>query len=238
MSIRQIFLDTETTGLDPQKGHRLIEVAAVELIDRRFTGNHFHYYVNPERAVDKEAQQVHGISTEFLKDKPLFANIAKELWAYLGGAELIIHNAPFDLGFLNHEFQQLGENFIKVEEYCSILDTLVMARQKHRGAKNNLDALCKRYEIDISERTLHGALLDAQLLGKVYLAMTSGQMDLLGALQESAKESFNSLTTKVQTMDSTLSVLEKPQKIIRATAEELQIYKAYREKLGLPELPM
>lgn len=174
---RQIILDTETTGLEVELGHRLIEVGCVEFKNRRPTGNNFHRYVNPQRAIDPGAQQVHGISSEFLADKPRFDAIARELWDYLKGAELIIHNAPFDVGFLNREFEIAGFTQ-KLHEICTITDTVVMARRLHPGQKVNLDALCKRYNVDNSYRDLHGALIDARLLGDVYLAMTGGQSRL------------------------------------------------------------
>jgi len=180
--MRQIILDTETTGLEPSLGHRIIEVAAVELVNRRLTNNHFHRYVNPEREIDEGAQQVHGITLEFLADKPRFADVAEEFLAFVDGAELIIHNAPFDVGFLNHELAMLGLN--KLDTYCAgVIDTLKMAREMHPGQKNNLDALCKRYGVDNSGRTLHGALLDAELLADVYLALTRGQDSLMIELE-------------------------------------------------------
>lgn len=175
---RQIVLDTETTGLEPSAGHRIIEIGCVEIINRRTTNNRFHQYINPEREIDDGAVEVHGITNEFLDDKPLFQHVARDFLAFVEGAELIIHNAPFDVGFINHEFRRLGAPFGQIEDSCRILDTLSMARQLHPGQKNNLDALCKRYEIDNSSRTLHGALLDAEILADVYLAMTGGQVHL------------------------------------------------------------
>ena len=176
--MRQIILDTETTGLDPKLGHRILEIAGVELADRRLTGNHFHRYINPERASDEGALQVHGLTEEFLSDKPKFGEIVKELLDFISGAELIIHNAPFDIGFLDRE---LGRIDLKpIGEYCPVVvDTLLMARELHPGKKNNLDALCERYQLDNSKRTQHGALLDANLLAEVYLAMTRGQDSLI-----------------------------------------------------------
>jgi DNA polymerase III subunit epsilon len=175
--MRQIILDTETTGLDPALGHRIIEIAGVELASRRLTGNHFHRYVNPGRESEEGALQVHGLTAEFLRDKPKFAEIVDEFLDYLDGAELIIHNAPFDIAFLNHELDLLGRKSIIT--YCpGIVDTLRMAKDVHPGKKNSLDALCERYQVDNSARTLHGALLDAQLLAEVYLAMTRGQESL------------------------------------------------------------
>lgn len=176
--MRQIVLDTETTGLEISLGHRIIEIGCVELINRRVTGNHWHHYFNPQREIDAGAFEVHGISNEFLQDKPRFDELAAEFVDYVKGAELIIHNASFDVGFLNHELARPESGFAPLEECCSVLDTLLMARQKHPGQKNNLDALCKRYDIDNSQRSLHGALLDAQILSDVYLAMTGGQTSL------------------------------------------------------------
>lgn len=176
--MRQIILDTETTGLDPKLGHRVIEIAAVELVDRRLTGNYFHRYVNPERASDDGALEVHGLTEEFLRDKPKFGEILKELLDFISGAELVIHNAPFDTGFLNREFDLL--DFKPISEYCpNVVDTLQLARELHPGKRNSLDALCERYQIDNSTRTLHGALLDANLLAEAFLAMTRGQDSLI-----------------------------------------------------------
>lgn len=175
--MRQIILDTETTGLDPNQGHRVIEVAAVEMVNRRLTGNHLHRYVNPEREIDPGAIEVHGITLEFLADKPRFADIAQEFVDFIGGAELIIHNAPFDVGFLDMELRLLDMRPLR--DWCSgITDTLVMAKTLHPGQRNSLDALCKRYGVDNTARTLHGALLDCELLAAVYLALTRGQESL------------------------------------------------------------
>ncbi len=176
---RQIIMDTETTGLEPKEGHKIIEVGCVEMIDRQLTGNNFHQYLQPDREIDAGAMEVHGITNEFLADKPRFGDIADDLVAYLDGAELIIHNAPFDIGFLDHELKQVGNQFKKIRDYCTVVDTLVMARDLFPGQRNSLDALCKRYEINNSHRTLHGALLDSEILGDVYLAMTGGQVSLL-----------------------------------------------------------
>ena len=178
MKNRQIVLDTETTGLEPSQGHRIIEIGCVEIINRRLTQNHWHHYLNPDREIDAGAFDVHGISNEFLQDKPRFAEIADDFLEYIRGAELIIHNAPFDVGFLNAELARLDGNKTKIADVSRVLDTLVMARQMHPGQKNNLDALCKRYEIDNSARTLHGALLDSEILAEVYLLMTGGQTAL------------------------------------------------------------
>jgi len=176
--MRQIVLDTETTGLEVGKGHRIIEIGAIELSERRPTGRKFHRYVNPQRAIDDGALAVHGISNEFLTDKPTFAEIAQELFEFIAGAELIIHNAAFDVSFLDAEFALADALLGRVTDHAQVLDTLTLAREKYPGQKNSLDALCKRLDIDNSHRELHGALLDAQLLADVYLAMTGGQGDL------------------------------------------------------------
>lgn len=175
--MRQLVLDTETTGLAVEQGHRIIEVGIIELVNRRATGNHFHRYVNPEREVDAGAVQVHGITNDFLADKPRFAEIAVDLWDWLAGDELIIHNAPFDVGFLDTEFR-LSAVGKPLAQACTITDTVQMARKLHPGQKASLDALCKRYNVDNSNRDYHGALLDARLLADVYLAMTGGQSAL------------------------------------------------------------
>ncbi len=171
--MRRVVLDTETTGLEVSQGHRVVEIAAVELLDRRATGRHFHRYLNPEREVDLGAVQVHGLTTEFLADKPRFADVAEELLAFLDGGEVLIHNAAFDVGFLNAELAALGRPGLA--SLCTITDTLALARSLHPGKRNSLDALCERYQVDHSRRTLHGALLDAQLLADVWVAMTRGQ---------------------------------------------------------------
>ncbi len=181
---RQILLDTETTGLEASQGHRIIEIGCVELANRKLTGNHYHQYINPRREIDQGAIEVHGITSEFLADKPQFEQIAAEFVEYIAGAELVIHNAPFDLGFLNSELQRLEPGRQRLEEECPVVDTLVMARGKHPGQRNNLDALCQRYGVDNSQRDLHGALLDAEILADVYLTMTGGQAML--QLSESA----------------------------------------------------
>ena len=188
--MRQIVLDTETTGLEVSLGHRIIEIGCVELENRRVTDKHWHFYINPEREIDSGAFDVHGISSEFLQDKPKFAEIGDDFLSFIKGAELIIHNAPFDIGFLNHELSLLGEPRRSVEDHCRVRDTLLLARQKHPGQKNNLDALCKRYEIDNSHRSVHGALLDARILADVYLFMTGGQTSLgLNSSRSATQES-------------------------------------------------
>ncbi len=173
--MRQIVLDTETTGLEPRLGHRIIEIGCVEVIDRRVTGKRYHQYINPQREIDEGAVEVHGITTDFLADKPLFGDIVDDFLSFIRGAELVIHNAPFDVGFIDHELNQLNQQDNQISNICTVLDTLVLARKMHPGQKNNLDALCKRYDIDNSQRDLHGALLDAEILAETYLAMTGGQ---------------------------------------------------------------
>lgn len=215
MDKRQIVLDTETTGLDPKLGHRVIEVAGVELVNRRLTGRHFHRYLNPGRDSDEGALQVHGLTTEFLSDKPKFAEIVDELLEYITGAELIIHNAPFDIGFLDNELALVRRK--KLKTYCpEVVDTLRMAKDLHPGKRNGLDALCDRYQIDNSARTLHGALLDAELLADVYLAMTRGQDSLIieteAAHAEVAAAGFSREGLRIA--------------VLRASAEELAAHEA------------
>ena len=186
--MRQIVLDTETTGLEPSQGHRIIEIGCVEINNRKLTGRHYHQYIRPNREIDEGAFEVHGISNEFLADKPEFAQIVSDFLDFVGDAELIIHNAPFDVGFINHELNLLGTKFGTIEQRCKILDSLALARRKHPGQKNSLDALCKRYEVDNSQRELHGALLDAEILADVYLIMTGGQTHLALSGQASGGE--------------------------------------------------
>jgi len=217
--MRQIFLDTETTGLEPSLGHRIIEIAAVEMINRRFTGNHYHCYLNPDRDIDAGAQQVHGISAEFLQDKPRFKDVADEFIEYVDGAELIIHNAPFDIGFLNHELGMLARE--RIGHFCpSVIDTLKMAKELHPGQKNNLDALCRRYQVDNSARTLHGALLDAELLAEVYLALTRGQETLNIEMEEVT------VTSSMEQGSAPRDLM-----ILQATPEELEVHRQYLEGL-------
>lgn len=199
--MRQIVLDTETTGIGPELGHRVIEIGCVELINRKLTGKHFHVYLNPQREVEEGAFRVHGISTEFLQDKPLFKDILQELLQFIDGAELVIHNAPFDVGFLNAELKHAKWSK-RLDAHCTVFDTLVMARKKHPGQRNSLDALCKRYDVDNSNRQKHGALLDAEILAFVYLAMTGGQANLFvedeaagSDLKTTAKQTIELLTT-------------------------------------------
>lgn len=193
---RQIVLDTETTGLDPTRGHRIIEIGCVELIDRRLTHRTLQLYINPEREVDKGAVEVHGITNDFLKDKPLFADVADEFLDFIRDSELIIHNAPFDVSFIDHELKLLGPHYGRTVNYATVIDTLTMARQKHPGQKNNLDALCKRYNINNTHRQYHGALLDSEILANLYLAMTRGQDCLLSENADSS--SFSNTTVSIQ----------------------------------------
>ncbi|MBF5038727.1 DNA polymerase III subunit epsilon [Methylophilus sp. 13] len=219
--MRQIFLDTETTGLYPDQGHRIIEIAAVEMLNRRPTQRHFHLYINPEREIDAGAQEVHGISLEFLQDKPLFAQIAQDFIAFIRGAELIIHNAPFDVGFLNMELSRL--NLDPLPSFVSgIVDTLKMAKEMRPGQRNNLDALCRHFGIDNSQRTLHGALLDAELLADVYIAMTRGQESLLMELS----------TSEQQTTQSHIDVDFSALKRLPPSEEELASHQQYIESLS------
>ena len=217
--MRQIILDTETTGLDPARGHRIIEIGCVELVNRRLTGKHYHQYLQPDREVEAGAFEVHGISDKFLEDKPRFSDVVNEFMAFIKGAELIIHNAPFDVSFINAELSSLGQIYGKVIDHCSVVDTLAMARQFHPGQKNNLDALCKRYSIDNSQRDLHGALLDAEILADVYLAMTGGQATLLlDGLQERGRGHVTAPVARQ--FDATRPRL----RVIQAQADELALH--------------
>ena len=217
--MRRIVLDTETTGLEVSQGHRVIEVAAVELVDRRATGRHFHRYLNPEREVDIGALQVHGLTNEFLADKPRFADIADELAEFLEGAELLIHNAAFDLGFLNAEFGAVGRG--PVESICTVTDTLTLARSLHPGKRNSLDALCERYQVDNASRALHGALLDAQLLADVWVAMTRGQ------------DALDITPAAPVPVAAAGAASARPAKLVvlRPSAEELQAHAALCERI-------
>jgi len=214
--MRQIVLDTETTGLDPSEGHRVIEIGCVELVNRRATGNNFHQYLNPEREIDEAAAEVHGITIEMLQDKPVFATIADDFLDYVREAELIIHNAPFDVGFLNHELTRIGR--ASMESACTILDSLELARRLHPGQRNNLDALCKRYDIDNTSRQLHGALLDAEILADVYRAMTGGQTTL-------SLDDFQPQRAQERTGRRSQRTGERPAlRIVRANAQELRAH--------------
>ena len=214
--MRQIFIDTETTGLEPKLGHRIIEIAAVEMMSRRLTGRRFHYYLNPEREIEEGALQVHGLNTEFLQDKQKFCDVVHELLEFINGAELIMHNASFDVAFLDHE---LGlAKLPPLNECCnSVTDTLKIAKDLHPGKRNNLDALCERYVVDNSRRALHGALLDAELLAEVYLAMTRGQESLLMEL-----EAPSALELAINMQDLHLVVLAASEEELKAHAEQLE----------------
>jgi DNA polymerase-3 subunit epsilon len=211
--MRQVILDTETTGLEPAKGHRIIEIGCVEIKNRRRSERVFHQYVNPGRDIEDGAYAVHGISNEFLVDKPEFSDIARDLIDFIRDSEVIIHNAPFDVAFINAELKQLGKKWGRLEDHCKITDTLVMARELHPGQKNSLDALCSRYQIDNSQRDLHGALLDAQILLDVYLAMTGGQASL--SLDDEQSDETGIVMHKMVERN------RSPLKLIKPTEEEL-----------------
>ena len=216
--MRQVFLDTETTGLDPNQGHRIIEIAAVEINNRQLSENQFHMYVNPERDIDAAAQEVHGITLEFLKAKSFFKDIAEDFLSFIRGSELIIHNAPFDIGFLNMELGRMGLS--NVEDHIEkVTDSLVMARELRPGQRNNLDALCRAYKVDNSKRSQHGALLDAQLLSEVYLNMTRGQEDI--AINFSQDEKKLNLG----------KVNQNQLKVVHANEEDISSHEAYLEKI-------
>ena len=216
--MRQVFLDTETTGLDPNQGHRIIEIAAVEINNRQLSENQFHMYVNPERDIDAAAQEVHGITLEFLKDKSFFKDIAEDFLSFIRESELIIHNAPFDIGFLNMELGRMGLS--NVEDHIEkVTDSLVMARELRPGQRNNLDALCRAYKVDNSKRSQHGALLDAQLLSEVYLNMTRGQEDI--AINFSQDEKKLNLG----------KVNQNQLKVVHANEEDISSHEAYLEKI-------
>lgn len=224
--MRQIVLDTETTGLDPSQGHKIIEIGCVELVDRKLTGRHYHQYIQPNRDIDEGAMEVHGISNEFLADKPTFNLIYEDFLEFIGSSELVIHNAPFDVGFLDSELRALSSKIPLIAERCSILDSLLLARNKHPGQKNNLDALCKRYMVDNSARDLHGALLDAEILADVYLLMTGGQTKLaLGA------GSSNGEGQSGEFEEAIVRVVDAGRKatVIRASDEEIKQHVAKLE---------
>ena len=223
--MRQIILDTETTGLDPLQGHRIIEIGCVELEDRKLTGNRYQCYLNPEREVDIAAMEVHGITNEFLADKPVFAQEEAEFIKFVRGAELLIHNAPFDIGFLNNELRLSNAGNKQMEDLCGVLDTLVLARAKHPGQRNSLDALCKRYHVDNTQRVLHGALLDAEILADVYLMMTSGQSSLL--LQDEPEE-----VMKRRRKARKLDPQRTPLRVIMAAPNELRAHQDRLQEIG------
>ena len=223
MHKRQIVLDTETTGINPLDGHKLVEIGAIELINRRFTGRTYHQYINPERVVEDEVVAVHGLTNEFLNDKPIFSQVAEEFCAFIDGAELIIHNAPFDLGFLNHELSLIHSSFGEIQGRCEIFDTLEHAKLKHPGQRNNLDALCRRYGIDNSHRVLHGALLDSEILADVYLLMTGGQKGLALEAESQGEEGEVSMLATRPISDDLALIVHK------ADASEIESHQAYVE---------
>jgi DNA polymerase III subunit epsilon len=217
--MRQIFLDTETTGLDPNQGHRIIEIAAIEIQNRQQTNNRFHAYLNPERDIDPAAQEVHGISMEFLQDKPFFIDISEEFLSFIGDAEVIIHNAPFDVGFINMELGKIGDK--KIEECClEITDSLKLAKEIRPGQRNSLDALCRAYGINNSQRSVHGALLDAELLGEVFLAMTRGQ------------EAFSINFTEEKSAIELTPVNQSMLRVVKPTKDEEDLHKNYLSNLN------
>ena len=241
--MRQVVLDTETTGLDPTDGHRIIEIGCVEVINRRRTDNHYHQYINPNREIDAGAIEVHGITNEFLADKPRFADVVQDFLAFVKDAEIIIHNAPFDVGFINHELMRMAEQagtpvvaesaalaaapvLLKIEGHASITDSLAFARSLHPGQKNDLDSLCRRYSVDNSQRTFHGALLDAEILADVYLAMTGGQA---GFFEDS--RSTAAATAAIAELEIRRISTPSPLRVIAASAEELAAHQSWLEEI-------
>lgn len=222
--MRYVVLDTETTGMPVTEGHRIIEIGCVEVIERRLTGRHYHVYIQPDRTVDEGAIAVHGITDHFLKDKPRFKDVADEFYEFIKGAELVIHNAPFDVGFIENEFALLGQtDRADISQYCTVLDTLVMARERHPGQRNTLDALCTRYHVDNSKRELHGALLDAEILADVYLYMTGGQKTL--SLAGEGEDGSQAAAIR------RLAAGRIPVPILAATAAELEAHQKFLQDL-------
>ena len=224
----QIVLDTETTGLETSQDHRIIEIGCVELVGRKLTGRHYHQYVNPQRKVDVGAMEVHGITDQFLEDKPLFETVAREFLEFVDGADLVIHNAPFDVGFINHEIAKLNGAYQAIESGCRIIDTLALARQKHPGQKNNLDALCKRYGVDNSQRDLHGALLDAEILADVYLLMTGGQVNLNISGQQASDGGQDNSRSGIRR----LAQDRQPLRVVTASQEEIERHQQKLEAIN------
>lgn len=228
-STRIVVLDTETTGMPVTDGHRVLEIGCVEVVGRRATGRNFHIYLQPDRESDEGAIGVHGITSEFLRDKPRFAEVADEFYEYIKGATLVIHNAAFDVGFLNNEFALLGQaDRADLSQYCTIVDSLGLARARHPGQRNSLDALCKRYGIDLSERTLHGALLDAELLADVYLAMTGGQTSLSLAGHTDGDEGGGEQGSQIRRLPGTRAM----GRVIVASEAELAAHVAHLERIA------
>lgn len=224
--MRQVILDTETTGLEPEQGHRIIEVGAVEIVDRRLTGEHLQLYINPHREIDDAAFEVHGLDAEFLADKPAFADVADRFLGFVKDAEVIIHNAPFDVSFIDYELSLLDDRaeVAHLEDICQVTDSLALARHKHPGQKNNLDALCRRYDINNSARELHGALLDAEILAEVYLALTGGQLSVFG--DSDAQRGIAAEEELIRLPED-----RPPLPVIVASAEELAAHEAYLDDL-------
>ena len=227
--MRQVVLDTETTGLSTAQGHRIIEIGCLEIVNRRITGREFHRFLNPDRDIDEGAERVHGISRADLETEPRFAEIVDDFLEFIGGAELVIHNAEFDVGFLDHELRLMKHPQPSIAQHATVLDTLTLARQIHPGQRNSLDALCKRYEVDASKRDVHGALIDSELLANVYLAMTGGQTALSldeesGKQDDGAANRFRSAQATARTDDLRLTV-------VRASPEEAAAHEALIERL-------
>jgi len=228
--MRQIVLDTETTGLSTSQGHRVIEIGCVELVNRRISGNHYHTFLNPDRDIDEGAERVHGISRDDLETAPRFSEVVDELLAFIRDAELVIHNAEFDVGFLEHELKLMKHAEPRITQHSTVLDTLAVARKMHPGQRNSLDALCKRYEVDASNRDLHGALIDAELLAKVYLAMTGGQTAL--SLDEESGSSRGSGFSRDKGAEASETRTDLNLVVIRATEEELAAHEALVQKIS------
>ena len=226
--MRYVVLDTETTGMPVADGHRIIEIGCVELDGRNPTGRHYHVYLQPDRASDEGAIAVHGITDDFLKDKPRFKDIADEFFEFIQGSELVIHNAPFDIGFINNEFALLGQTErADIAKHCGVLDTLMLARERHPGQRNNLDALCKRYGVDNSGRELHGALLDAEILAEVYLAMTGGQTNLSLSADGSEEGTGYARASLIRR----ISAEREPLNVLAASAQELEAHQQFLERI-------
>jgi DNA polymerase-3 subunit epsilon len=231
--MRQIVLDTETTGLSPSQGHRVIEIGCLELVDRRLTGREYHCFLHPDRDIDEAAQRVHGISLDDLETAPRFAEVAEEFLAFVTGAELVIHNAEFDVGFLEHELKLMGHAQPKMTDHSTVLDTLALARKMHPGQRNSLDALCKRYEVDATKRDVHGALIDSDLLAQVYLAMTGGQTALSLDADDAADASGRPAASAVDAHDAASGAANDLKLVvIKASAEEAAAHDALLEKIA------
>ncbi|HED13541.1 MAG TPA: DNA polymerase III subunit epsilon [Gammaproteobacteria bacterium] len=228
--MRQLILDTETTGLDPKRGHRIIEIGCVEIVDRQITAGEYHRLIHPQREIPQGAINIHGITLDQLRDKPLFAEIASEFLDYIKGAELVIHNAPFDVGFLNYELGLLSKEGPRISDLCEVLDTLALARSLHPGQRVSLDALCKMYHVDTSERTLHGALLDSKLLAEVYLLMTGGQTDFLGQLDSAI--ATDTAAIRAQSQQQHNHNQRAAITVIKASENELQAHQQWLQRLA------